>query len=83
MVYVDLNPILAGISYTPENSDYTRVKQRIDALKKKKTIETAPKVTAKPKDIEDTEASQQTNVKLMSLVKHKNDRHPNAIGYTF
>jgi REP element-mobilizing transposase RayT len=32
MAYVDLNPIRAGIASTPEESDHTSIKQRIEAL---------------------------------------------------
>ena len=43
MAYVDLNPVRASMSDSPETSDHTCVKQRIDALEKnqpeKKTIE--------------------------------------------
>jgi REP element-mobilizing transposase RayT len=40
MAYVDLNPIRAGIAKTPEKSDYTSIKSRLEALDK--NLKTAP-----------------------------------------
>ena len=33
MAYVDLNPVRAGIANTPEESDYTCIQQRVNAIK--------------------------------------------------
>ena len=42
MVYVDLNPIRAGMAQTPEQSDYTSIQQRV--------LEQDPKVAARKPD---------------------------------
>ena len=38
MAYVDLNPIRAGIAFTPEQSDHTSIQARIEALAAEETV---------------------------------------------
>ncbi|WP_460753495.1 transposase, partial [Marinomonas epiphytica] len=51
MAYVDLNPIRAGVSNTPEKSDFTSIKQRINALKQKRQPKALFSFVGNPRDL--------------------------------
>lgn len=45
-VYVDLNPIRAGVSKTPEESDFTSIQDRINAMQHKEGKEIYPRLVS-------------------------------------
>jgi REP element-mobilizing transposase RayT len=69
MSYVDLNPIRADVSDTPEDADYTSIKQRIQELRKHS-------------DKSDSSENKPQPIPLMPLLKPGKDRHEHAIGFT-
>jgi len=79
MSYVDLNPIRAGISDAPEDSDYTSIQQRIRQWQQQDHPQDT--ATAKTKIKTETEPKQ-TPIPLMPLVSQSQDPHKNALGYT-
>ena len=56
MVYVDLNPVRAGICETPEASDFTSIQQRLQAYKEK-AVDNQVSANAKTDRIENKEES--------------------------
>jgi hypothetical protein len=70
-VYIDLNPIRAGVSSTPEESDYTSVQDRIRALKRTPLQhQDLPVVSSYPPllSIEEATDKQITTKEYLSLV---------------
>ena len=74
---VDLNPIRAGISETPETSDFTSIQQRIHQWKNNRR-----QVSIKEKADQKADSSLNCSIPLLPLVKAKEDGHIHAMGFS-
>ena len=71
MSYVDLNPVRAGITPTPESSDYTSIQARIQTYQ-------APT----PEHNQDSSQTTQTPVKLIDFNGHEHKNQPKGIAFS-
>jgi REP element-mobilizing transposase RayT len=76
MMYVDLNPIRAGLCDTPEASDYTSIQERIIALGKQRRHSAAKPKPAKQKQPPSADAHHASPYPPAVLVKFEGDIKP-------
>jgi len=72
MSYVDLNPVRAGISSTPETSDYTSIQARIQAHQ-----------ASTPEHDQNPPHTTETPVRLVNFMGHEHKSQPEGIAFSF